>query len=264
MIIFSRLNASRQKINHCNHLIFRVPVRFMRNLSVSLFLFLVLVVPVSGQSDGIDSLHTQYDKHYGLDMLLHNGEKYVPEVNPIEGHPFWQDETTFIADLYLNGKVFSTQKLQYHLHRQEFILSYTDYNQQPNKIVLNRNAVDSIKTGNVMFVRNDNPIIEQPYVQLIFQGELLCYIAHRKDLNFQSQGSQIGHEYTDKISEYYLIYHDVVYKFRKQGKFLKIFPKEHRREIRRFMSSQNLKFNTIDAIGLKKLVAYCEQSLMTK
>nr|MBD3621161.1 hypothetical protein [Sunxiuqinia sp.] len=236
----------------------------MRNLSVSLFLFLVLVVPVSGQSDWIDSLHTQYDKYYGLDMLLHNGEKYVAEVNPVEGHPFWQGEKTFMADVYLDGKVFSNQKLRYHLHRQEFILSYIDYNQQPNQIVLNRSAIDSIRKGDLLFVQNHHPDIEQPLLQLIFKGELICYVGYKKDLNFHSQGSDIGYEYTEEICDYYLVYQDEVYNFRKKGKFLNIFPKEHRLEIRRFMSSQNLRFKSIDAAGLKKLVAYCEQSLMTK
>ncbi len=236
----------------------------MQKLSLFFLLFIFSGGAALGQSDWVDSLQAAYDQQYGLDMLLHNGEKYVAEVNPIEGHPFWQDETTFIADLFLNGKVFSNQKMQYHLHRQEFILSYTDYNQQPNKIVLNRNAIDSIKREDLLFVQNEHPKIQQPFVQLIFKGELECYIAHKKNLKFRSQGSQIGYEYTDEIREYYLIYKDVVYKFRRQGSFLKIFPKEHRREIRRFISSQNLKFKTIDALRLKKLVAYCEQSLTKK
>lgn len=236
----------------------------MRNFSLFIFLFLVLAIRGFAQSEWIDSLHEDYDKRYGLDMLLHNGEKYVADIDPIKGHPFWQNDTGFLADVYIHGKMFSNQKLQYHLHRQEFILSYTDYNQQPNEIVLNRNSIDSIRHREGLFVRNHLPIIEQPFVQLVFRGELVAYIARKKDLNFQSQGNHIGYEYTDEISEYYLIYQDVVHKFRKKGKFLKIFPKEHRGEIRKFISSHNLKFKTIDARGLKKIIAFCEQSLKTE
>lgn len=231
----------------------------MQKLSLFFLLFIFFWDAALGQSDWVDSLQAAYDQRYGLDMLLHNGEKYTSEVNPIKGHPFWHDDHGFVGDIYLKGEVFKARDLRYNLNKQEFILGYTDYNRQAHQIILNSFVIDSVRTDGISFITHTHPEIPQRFVQLVFDGQLVCYISRKKDLNFESQGANIGYHYTGEIRNYYLVFDGTVRLFNRKGNFLKLFPKENRKEIRTFLSSEQIEFKKITVNELKDLIAYCER-----
>ncbi|MGQ7871308.1 hypothetical protein [Sunxiuqinia sp. sy24] len=231
----------------------------MQKLSLFFLLFILSWGAAFGQSNWVDSLHTAYDQRYGLDMLLHNGEKYTSDVNPVKGHPFWRDDHGFVGDIYIKGEVFKTQNLRYDLNKQEFILNYIDYNQQTHQIVLNSSVIDSVRTDGICFISHSLPEIPQRFVQLVFEGQLICYISRKKDLNFESQGSNIGYHYTGEIKNYYLVFDDAARVFNRKGNFLKLFPKENRKELRTFLSSRQIDLKKITEKELKDLIAYCER-----
>jgi len=231
----------------------------MQKLSLFFLLFIFSGGAAIGQSGWVDSLYTAYDQQYGLDMLLHNGEKYTSEVNPVKGHPFWRDDHGFVGDIYLKGGIFKARNLRYDISKQEFILNYKDYNQQSRQIVLNSYVIDSVRTDTFCFITHTHPEIPQRFVQRVYEGQLVCYISRKKDLNFESQGSNIGYHYTGEIKNYYLVFDGVVRPFSRKGNFLKLFSKENRKKLRAFLLSEQIDFKKMTARELKDLIAYCER-----
>ncbi len=229
-------------------------------LFVVYFVFF-LVYTGSAQIEPIDSLHADFDKAYGLDVLLNNGRKYYPDSNPVTGHPFWKSEDSFRGKLTIKGKTFFDQQLKFNLHKQEFLLIYLNLNGQEGQIILNSEVIDSVRTGTVLFVPNKNPEIEQNFIQLIHHGKLDCFIGWYKELKFNRIGVNIGYMYTSDRRKYYLVNNGVLYPFTGKSAFLRIFEGIQRSAIRKYMSSKRFRFKNMDENELRKLIIYSEKTV---
>ena len=214
-----------------------------------------------GQNKSIDSLRIGYDKLYGLDVILTNGKKYIPNSTPVIGHPFWKSQDSFSGNITISGKTFEHQQLKYDLNKQQFVLFYSNYNGQPGQIILNNTSIDSVSIGKCLFIPNKYPQISQPFVQLVYQGHLPCYIGWYKELNYSTLG-RVGFEYSKDCSIYYLAYKGSVYRFRNRSSFLRIFNLNERVSIRKYFSSNGLIFKKMNENDLRKLISFCEQTLI--
>ncbi|HEY3388789.1 MAG TPA: hypothetical protein VGK38_04400 [Prolixibacteraceae bacterium] len=215
-----------------------------------------------GQNEPIDSLRADFDKLYGLDVLLTNGKKYFPDSNPVIGHPFWRSKDSFSADLTISGRTFKGQSIKYNLNKQEFLLLYTNYNGQQGQIILNTSAIDSVNTGMYRFVPSVFPEIKQQFVQLIHQGHLSCYIGWYKELKFNTLGPYAGYEYTKDFRTYYVLYNGRVYHFTNKSSFLRIFNQKERASIRKYISSNRFRFRKMNEYNLRKLIVYCDKTVI--
>lgn len=216
-----------------------------------------------GQTLPVDSLRADFDKLYGLDVLLNNGKKYFPDKNPIIGHPFWRSTDTFLADVTISGKTFKDQSLKYNLDKQDFLLVYTNYNGQQGQIILNTSVIDSVNGRSFSFVPNKYPEIKQQFVQLIYQGRLSCYIGWYKELKISSiNGTKSGYEFSDDFHKNYLVYKGTVYRFSNKSSFLRIFNKTERVSIRKYFSANRFIFRNLDDNKLRRLIIYCEEILI--
>ena len=227
------------------------------------FLIIFLIGKGYGQSMSTDSLRADYDKLYGLDVLLNNGKKYFPDKNPIVGHAFWKSKDPFLADVTISGRTFKNQSIKYNLDKQEFLLIYTNFNGQQGQIILNTSVIDSVNSRSFCFVPNIHPEIKQQFVQLIYQGRLLCYIGWYKELKISSiNGVKSGYEFSDDFHKNYLVYKGTVYRFSNKSSFLRIFTKTERSSIRKYFSANRITLRSLDDIKLKKLIAYCDEILI--
>ncbi|HAH25203.1 MAG TPA: hypothetical protein DCL77_15835 [Prolixibacteraceae bacterium] len=234
----------------------------MRKIILFICMALGLVHQGWGQNKSIDSLRIAFDQCYGLDVILTNGKKYFPDSTPVVGHPYWKSKETFLGSLTISGRTFMNQQLKYELNKQQFVLFYTNYNGQPCQIILNNTAIDSVRTGDCLFVPNKNPDIHQPFIQLISTGNLTCYIVWNKELNLNTMGATAGYEYTKDYSRYYLTYKGSDYRFKNKSSFLGVFNRKEKVSIRKYISSNGLKFKRMADNDLKKLIRFCEQTLI--
>lgn len=227
------------------------------------FLIIFLIGKGYGQSMSTDSLRADYDKLYGLDVLLNNGKKYFPDKNPIVGHAFWKSKDSFLADVTISGRTFKNQSIKYNLDKQEFLLIYTNFNGQQGQIILNTSVIDSVIGRYFSFIPNKYPEIKQQFVQLIYQGRLSCYIGWYKELKISSiNGVKSGYEFSDDFHKNYLVYKGTVYRFSNKSSFLRIFNKTERSSIRKYFSANRIILRSLDDIKLKKLIDYCDEILI--
>ncbi len=233
----------------------------MQKVLVIILFFLGVVHTGFGQNESIDSLRADFDKSYGLDVLLNNGRKYIPDNNQIIGHPFWKSDDSFTGNLNVKGRTFNDLKLKFNLYKQEFILIYSNLNGQSGQIILNSEAIDSVRTGTVLFVPNKNPEIKQKFVQQIHSGKLECFMGRYKELEFNRTGVNIGSIYTSERHSYYLIYNGEVHQFARKSSFLRIFDGIQRSSIRKYMSSNHFRIKNMNENELRKLIIYSEKTL---
>jgi len=198
---------------------------------------------------------------YGLDVILTNGKKYFEENKIAKGHPFWGGDQSFPADLIISGRVFKNQQLKYNLHKQEFILVYSDYNNQPTQIILHTPLIDSVATNNGLFIQNHFPEIKQPFVSVVHQGNVSCCVGIGKDLLFSRMGVNTGYSYSKEYQKYYLILKGTAHQFSNKSSFIRIFPKNNRPAIRKYISMHRIKFGKMNEHMLKPLIAFCAETI---
>ena len=231
----------------------------MRNCIIALLLACLSVGYAVGQNNNIDSLRSQFDEMYGLNVLLYNGRKFFPDNNPAIGFPYLQSQDSFQADLTIEGKKFKDRRVKYNLVKQEFILFYQDYNGQPKQIILNESAIDTIKMDGRVFIQNKFTKINQDFIQIIYGGKLSCYIGHYKNFQYKTTGTDVGYEYSKVYHDYYLVIDDEVHPFKNKRTLVRIFPKGKRSLIKKYISLQHIRFKRISDQELKRIIMYCEE-----
>ncbi len=230
----------------------------MLKLYFFLFLAIFLANEAWCQFEKVDSLRIQYDKMYGLDVLLQNGRKYFADSNPVKGHPFWISPDPFVAEIYISGKKYPDQSVRYDIYRQEFILVTDNFNGQKSQIVLNSLLIDSVKTENSLIIANTIPGIQQKFVQSVYSGKLSCYVGWFKTFQFYPNGANTGYVYSDDEKMYYLLIKGHLYPFNSRKSFLSIFSGDQKAKIRKYISVNRLKFAQLGLPDLRQLIVYCE------
>jgi hypothetical protein len=200
---------------------------------------------------------------YGLDMLLYNGKKYFSEINPVQGHPFWRSPNGFVGDIYLNGKVFRNNQLKYNLITQQFVLSYYDSKsrEEHHPIVLINALIDSIRTSDILFVKNHFPEIPQDFIREVHRGRISCFMALRKEIFEKVKGYDIRKAISEEKRDYYLFLSSKVHPFHSPSTFREAFPKQNQKVIKKYISANKVKFKEIDDSELKRLIVFCETVL---
>lgn len=225
-----------------------------------LLLMLVLTSLIShGQNGYIASLRSEYDRYYGLDVLLHNGVKFRMDYKLHNGHPFWGIDNPFNAELVIKGKSYKDRSLKYNIEKQEFILIYKDYFGAEQQIVLNNSAIDTVKAEDILFIKNKFDEIKQNFIQEIYKGDISCYSARFKYLRFKGEKApKSGYEYSTENKFYFLVIDNIVNEFGNKRTFLKAFPKKTKPEIKRYLATGRIRFRNISDRDIKNLVSYCE------
>jgi hypothetical protein len=232
----------------------------MRKKISSFLLLASMTFTILAQSEQVDSLHAAFDQMYGLDMALYSGKKYSSEIHPIQGHPFWRNQDRFTADIVIEGVAYRNKQLKYNLYKQAFILYYKDYNELPHQIILNTETIDSVRGNSFLFVKNvSHPELNQPFLKVIYEGQIACYSAIKKELHFRTLGEVVGNEFSEELKEHYLIYGNKVYPFQKKRTFLQIFSKQEKRAIRKYIKSNGINFRDLSDEELKQLTAFVER-----
>lgn len=232
----------------------------MRNILFILILANYYFHPTYGQSpvnQDVATLREKLDSKYGLNPWLYNGIKYFPDHPNSYGHPFWKSEEPVDADIVLNNVNYDNLKIQYNSYTQAFVLNYLDQINAKNSIILNNSQIDTVKMDDCIFIKHNFREIKEPFIQIIFAGNISCFITWSKEYNFYGTGSNPGHYYSDDIRKIYLILAENIYQIRKKRDLLQLFNKEQKSSISSYLSKNNIHVRNISHVELQQLIGFC-------
>lgn len=214
---------------------------------------------VTAQSDSLLNLKNSFLNENGLDVLLFNGHYFYPENNIVEGTPFWNNDSLISGDIYIDGRVFSNQNFIYDIFHQEFILVFDDRNKAQKYIVLASDRIDSVKTGNTCFIKNNFTEINNAFLQTAYTGKISCFLSWKVEKSFNSFGDKVGFRYTHKGYTIYVSLNNQLLKLSRKKDFLELLPESDRNEISTFMRRKRIRWKRISLSQLKLLFSECEK-----
>jgi hypothetical protein len=225
-----------------------------------LILFVILISIVSyGQHAEEGSQKEIFNNRYGLDVLLHQGKLYYPDINVANGHPFFGDDGVTVGDIVIEGKKYVDQKLKYNIYLQEIILVFNDLIGAEKQIVIDNDKIDTVYYGKQVFIKNQYPKIGKAFVQLVSNNAIPCYIAWGKNKEISSTVGVRGYSYSNEKKAYYLFYHSNLYQFRNNKSFMSIFPEDQQKLIKAYLKANKYKIGKINPEQLKQLIDFVER-----
>ena len=232
-----------------------------RSFIICFFIIVALDFDVMfGQNTGLTLMYKlRYDSVYGTNPHIYQGIKYFPEHTLARGFPYWKDDKPLTADVVFSGKCYKDLKIKYNIYNQEFILEFSDKYGSLQQVVMNRMEIDSVLIDDVLFVRNRFSEIKTRFLQVIYEGNISCYLTWKKDYRFDNSGVDTGYEFSNAIVTCYIVREGKPYVFTNKRRFLKIFPSDKKNLIRKFIKNNKIKVKRKIQADMVRLCIYCDK-----
>jgi len=215
-----------------------------------------LALPVISQTGLPANVLAEWEKKYGKDADLLNGEKYFYPYSRAEGDPFLDREGRE-ATLRIRGKVFGGQMIKYDIYRQQLVLLYEDLYGGTGSLVLRNEWVESFDYGPAAFTRIKGPYEERGYFQVIYEGSISCYRRWTKEYKMDLSSGVQNYYFTEPAREDYLMNEDYLYRYRNNRSFTRIFDAGDQKTVRTYLGQNRLKVKKMSASQMGHLMEYC-------
>ncbi len=202
---------------------------------------------------------------YGTNDILVNGQPYLLKLNDVKGHPFFGDGNWSNETLFIKEKEFNDVKLKYDIEADKLILNAKYDKNIFIKIELSNKVIDSFNINGHHFI-NSRQFLTEPgksaYFELIYNGNFLFLIKHKKILNSAYYDIPPFGKYSDMQSVYYIFNDGEMNRLISKQSFLRYFIQDKNR-IRKFMRKNKIKYKKASHKELRALMKYCD-NLSTK
>ena len=226
---------------------------------ISCIIILSSIISLHGQEDKsyeLIKLKSNYDAKYGEDARLINGIKYDNPYYGYEGTPFFFN-TSVLGTVNIEGIEFEKQKLRFDIINNQLILDHqSDLGSE--SIILPNSKLKYFSLGNIQF-KKITIQEEQQYAQIVYEGNLKCYFIWSKELKLESISSGHTYYFTEPSWKGYVFLNDRKHEFRSKHTFIKIFQKEHRKTIKKYIKHNKIKIKQSRINDLSDLLFFCEQ-----
>ncbi|MGM0641692.1 MAG: hypothetical protein ACQESN_09755 [Thermotogota bacterium] len=221
--------------------------------------------------DSLKQFKSSINEIYGINEVLVNGYPYKKTDHRVKGHPFlmndsWNDATIFLKNRKVEGK-----KIKYDIHNDVIILKSRLGRNNFKLVQLNKFLVDSFRLNssiNRHFVKSS--IYQKDKEETVFYEKIYNYKGTafvrklgkklKKSVSaYSSQG-----EFSQTYDSRYMIKNDIIKKVNNKSAFIKYFPKEKRKHIRKYFRDKDLNYSQANIDELKKLSNYCFKKLNEK
>ena len=245
-----------------NKCLTKIIMQYFRRLLLLLFLFVTGIIYAEGQENADTEIFTKDDiikfteKKYGLDDFLINGEKYLPLNIKVNGSPYFEWDKSIEAKLYITGQLYSNIKIEYDINLNELVLN----NGQGVHVILNSSLVDSFYLGYNCFIKlneQKGSTEQYGYFEKVFVGKSLLLKQHKKSIitiynDLNPNGSFSSNKY-----EYFIYNQATLINVSSKKLFLRFY-EPYRKDIKKFISRNGIKYKGVSNEELYKLMIFCE------
>lgn len=197
---------------------------------------------------------------YGLDDLLINGVKYRAENIRANGSPFFEWEHALGAELFIKGQSYQNVDLFYDINLDQLILKKMQKNYFELEIVLNTSFIDSFYLANNLFI-NLKCFSEKSentgYYEKIYAGKNMLLKKYKKRFVDSFDNRNPFGKFSPQNFTFFIFTEDMLVKVNSKKELLNFFVK-NKKQIRRFIRKNRIKYKKSSNPELLKLMNYCD------
>jgi len=226
-----------------------------------LFLFIVLL-PLKAQQDTDSSpgFGELVQWAYGQDQELVNGLQYYNRHPRSLGHPYLLEGWVHQGSVSIRGKLYSNIWIKYDIYAQQVEVEYRTMGGADNQVILVSDRVDDFSIGNYFFKKMnlgedlDEEQDQEQFYQVIGEGRLVWYIRWEKNLVPLVGDPMFIEEYTSPKRSYLVKLDGSIQPFNNKKGFIKLFPEDVQKDIKRLIKSNQLQIRTASTEQLELFI----------
>ena len=214
-------------------------------LSVVVVFSLLILVPARGQqlsADAQPGYPQLVDRAYGQDQELVNGKQYYNHHPRSLGNPYLLEGFVHQGSVSIRGVVYYNVWLRYDIYAQQVEVEYRTLNGADNQVVLVGDRLDEFRIGEHFFRSRSFHGEQKQFYQVIGSGRMICYISWEKKLIPRVSDSRFIEEYSSPKRKYLLELDGKISEFQSKSDFVKLFPEERKKGMKRLVRQNNMQF----------------------
>lgn len=211
-------------------------------------------------SGALTALYEYTEKLYGTDDIVVNGRSYIPDHFNAKGNPYFFSDKFTKNTLIIDGKKYDRQEVLYNIEIEKLILKTTLNNGEEVLLVLNPDFIDAFYLEEHHFVNVVKIYSESKFsgfVEQVYEGNFSVVIRHQKSFVSQYTANNPNGFYSGTKSVNYILQNGELNKLFTKKALLEYFS-AHKKEIKKFIRQNKIKYKQGNAIQLNKLFTYCD------
>jgi hypothetical protein len=206
---------------------------------------------------GFYELKEIFDYLNGPDYMLLNGRQYDLPYSS-NSHPYFNTDRYRHGSLLLNGEAYDSILINYDIYDQQVILQVPGWiSDLNNKVVLNREKINHFQIDGLMFRKMSFPETGTSFFQIMYSGEISCYLLWTKKLYRSSTSINARYKYLKQSREIYLQKEDQLFHVKNKSSFTSIFDEAYRKDIKEFLRQEKIRFRNASDEKLGELMNFC-------
>ena len=238
---------------------------FKKEFALIIFFLFSLSGLLAQESDpsteqAVNALISKTEAALGLDDELVDGEIYYQTNLSAKGHPFYQTEDWVSGSATVNGKVHKNLSLKLNIETNQLIMKITQKSGSSSSIVLNSGFVESFSLGTSQFINTGLISVEglsANFYEEIYNGNFTFYTNYRKTFVSEYNSKNPYGRYSKTYVSYFIVDDSSTAKISSKGSLLSYF-EPYKKELKRFMSKNKIKYNKANPGQLHALMQFCD------
>jgi hypothetical protein len=221
--------------------------------------FTVFSLSAQKQQEIIVNFLDSIKKTEGINPDLVNGYVYVPNYH-IGNHPYFLNNEWKEGTIYINENTFPGHQIKYNINRDVLVLKAKIEKDVFKLVQVNKLLIDSFRIDNRLFVNSKNYFenTDKPvFYEQIFNENLTFIRKYSKSIRLESD-SRYG-RFTTKMEERYIIKDGELNGVNNKWAFVRSFPKDTRKKIRKYFRKHNIRYSQASSIGLYNIMKFCSK-----
>jgi len=182
----------------------------------------------------------------------------------VENHPYYRSDKPLHGFVILSGKRFDNVQIQYDIFEEYLILEYQERSGRFNKIILNPATTDAFQLDGDYFEKLTLDKKGLLFYQVIKENGATCYIHYRMNLrNVKDaiRGNQNTQYFSTRKRTYYLFFDGEFNSFRNRLSYASLFSGVTKKEIRKFMRHNKIRFSDATPEELAGLLEFSSSEM---
>ncbi len=235
--------------------------------SLCLFGFFFPAKAQSQSTEASDTIYYQnalasvvmwYNQAVGVNSPLYKGKEYLDYNFRIEGNQYFQSDLWQKGSVFYEGQFYQDVTMKYDIANKVVIL---DHAQLPVPITLESSSVEHFSLLGHHFIRlvadTTNAAVSTGFYDLLYDGNTQFLINREKVLRDEIDDRKLRFWFEEKDT-YFIRKEGAYYKVKSKKSVLNVFP-NHKKEIRKFLKKNKIKYRKQREEAIYLMVKYYDQ-----
>jgi hypothetical protein len=197
-------------------------------------------------SKALSKAFYEYDNYFGKNLSLYTGKQYNDNYGQIGDHQFFLDDYWEQGSVVFDDQFYDSIYLKFDIYNDELLVEYFSDKGLAMTLVLQKTMISGFQLQGHTFIKlqvNSAATIKAGfYDQLVLGSNLSLYARRQKEIVRTSGSNTLKDDFVQK-DKYFLLKDDSYYPVKNRGSVVHIL-EDHKKEVKHFIKSNNLRFQT--------------------